>query len=73
MDNATVVHAFKKGQDEQVQVSVGDYKNKKYVDVRVFFPNEEGTFFPTKKGLTLVVDLLPELVKGIQAAEKAIS
>jgi hypothetical protein len=70
MTNQEVVHVFKKGQDEEVQVSIGEFKNRKYVDFRIYFPGEDGTKFPTKRGLTLAAELLPELKKGLQAAEQ---
>ena len=73
MTNQEVVHVFKKGQEEEVQVSIGEFKNRKYMDLRVYFPGEDGTKFPTKRGLTLAAEFLPELKKGLVALEKKIA
>ena len=64
------IHSFPKGDNEEVRVSAGEYREKIYFDVRVFFKNEENNeMFPTKKGITLALDLLPELKKGLQKIE----
>ncbi len=70
MDNQ-VVHQFTRNQDETVYMSLRHYKNKKYLDLRIFFqPKDSEEMIPTKKGLTLGVEYLSELKKGISICEK---
>jgi len=64
-------YQFACGQDAAVYVRVREYKDRKYVDFRVFFPlKETGEMHPTRKGITLSAELLGELKKGIAACEK---
>ncbi|MBI5410077.1 MAG: transcriptional coactivator p15/PC4 family protein [Nitrospirae bacterium] len=65
----TIVHTFQKSESEEGRISLRNYKGKTYVDLRVFFkPKGEETFKPTKKGLTLDVRFLGELLSGIEKA-----
>jgi len=58
-----VVGRFTRNQNESIVVSRGSYKDKVYVDMRVYFKSEvEGEFTPTKKGLTIQIELVPQLV-----------
>ena len=70
MDNQ-VLYQFMRNQDETIFISLCHYKNKRYLDLRVFFqPKDSPDLRPTKKGLTLGVEHLSELKKGISACEK---
>jgi len=51
---------------EVVRVSVEEYKGRKYLDVRIYFENDEGEWKPTKKGVTIQpdkIDLFMDLIK----------
>ena len=70
MDNQ-VIYQFTRNQDETVYISLRNYKNKKYLDFRVYFqPKDSEDMHPTKKGLTLGVEYLAELKKGISICER---
>lgn len=69
--NNQIVHQFTRNQDETVYMSLQLYKNKKYLDLRIFFqPKDSEEMIPTKKGLTLGVEHLAELKKGISICER---
>lgn len=71
MDNQEVLYQFNRNQDETVYFSLCNYKDKKYLDLRVFFqPKDSEDMKPTRKGLTLGVEYLSELKKGISICEK---
>ena len=73
MDNQ-ILHQFSRNQDETVYFSLREYKDKKYIDLRVFFqPKDSDEMRPTKKGITLSLDLLSELKKGIAICEKKLA
>ena len=62
----TTIYSFSKGNGEEVRLSAGEFKDKIYFDVRIFYKNPEtDEMFPTKKGITLPVDYLAELKKGL--------
>lgn len=72
MENETV-YQFARHEDESVCFSLREFKNRLYLDLRIFFqPKDSAELLPTKKGLTIVTDLIPELKKGIQMCEKAL-
>ena len=61
------MYSFAKNSSEEVRVSAGEFKEKIYIDLRIFYRDQEtDEMRPTKKGLTLALALLPELKKGLQ-------
>jgi hypothetical protein len=67
-----IVYTIEKRDDERVCFSVSEYKGSIYVSVRVHFRGADGTWHPTKKGVTLRVEQLPELEAGVAALRMAI-
>ena len=68
----TVVYEFQRNKDERVCASIGSYKDRLYIDLRVFFSDPQtGDLRPTKKGITLAQSLLPQLKNAVLACEKA--
>lgn len=61
-----VVHSFPKNPLEEVRASVSVYKGKQYVDLRIYYKGDDGEFHPSKKGLTLSLDLFPELEEAVE-------
>ncbi len=67
-----VVYEFQRNKDERVCASIGSYKDRVYIDLRVFYNDPEtGELRPTKKGLTIENTLLPHLKNALIACEKA--
>jgi len=68
MENKTV-YTFKKSESEEVRVSLGTFKEKVYLNVRVwFFSQRDGEFKPTKKGITLGTEFIAELKTALKKA-----
>ena len=61
----TVVASLPKNTREAVRIELTEYKGFRLLGIRVW--TSEGR--PTAKGLTVKVEMLPELVKALQAAE----
>ena len=57
---------------EVVRVSVEEYKGRKYVDVRIYFENDEGDWKPTKKGVTIQPDRLDLFMDLIRQAKESL-
>ena len=56
---------------EEVHIRRREYKDKQYIDLRLFFtPKDSDQLVPTKKGLTLDLGLIEELRRGITTSEK---
>ena len=75
MSEATVVAIIRKNSLEEVRVSISEFRGHKLVDVRVFadFDGSGGEPRPTKKGVALKVELLPDLIAALRAAQEASS
>ena len=56
-----------KNSRESIVVSETEYKGNKYVDIRVFYKDTDGTLKPTRKGVSIRRDQLDELVSALIA------
>ena len=65
------IAVVKKNLGEDVRVSLGSYAGLVPVDVRTFMDLRDGVRRATKKGISLKVQRLPELIAALQLAEAA--
>ena len=62
------VYAVPLKQDEEIRFSLKEFKGNQYFDMRLFFKSQaQETMLPSKKGLTLGINTLDEVAKGIEA------
>ncbi len=71
-DKAQLIHSFPKNPLEEIQISLTVFKKKQYLDLRVYYKGDDGEFHPSKKGLTVSLDLMADLEEGIRKAREAI-
>ena len=65
--NGEKVYSIERNENEEIRLTLKEYKSKKYVDIRIFFqPQNEKEMYPTKKGITITVGQLGELAKGLK-------
>ncbi len=69
---AQLVHSFPKNPLEEVRVSLSVYRGKQYIDLRIYYKGDDGEFHPSKKGLTVSPDLLPDLVEAVEKLKDAV-
>ncbi len=67
-DDDIVVGSFPKNNREEVRVTLSKFKGYDLVGVRQWFKNDNDDPRPSKSGVTIRVDLLPELLDLIQKA-----
>lgn len=67
-----ILGTFKRGEGEEVRVSIGEYKDKKYLDIRYYF-EMNGEMKPTKKGITIRPRELPEFIEMVTRADDILS
>ncbi len=67
-----IVHSFPKNPLEEVRSSLTFFKGKQYVDIRIYYKGDDGEFHPSKKGLTISVELFSELEVGLQKLKEAL-
>ena len=67
-----VVYEFEKNATEKVQVQFNNFKGTDLIDIRVYYNTDDEKFEwrPTKKGISVRVDLIPELLKGLNRANE---
>ena len=58
---------IEKNSRESIVVSETEYKGNKYVDVRVFFKDTDGSLKPTRKGVSVRPEKVAELVAALTA------
>jgi len=67
-----LIEQFEKNAAEVVRVSLTEYRGRKLVDVRVYYSDAEGQYRPTKKGVSLNVDVYPDFRRAMLALEKVL-
>lgn len=66
------IAVFAKSAVEEVRVKIVEWKCQSYIDLRVWFNSNGNEFFPTKKGITIDIELLPRLIDALEKADKAL-
>jgi hypothetical protein len=71
-ENAQLIHAIPKNPLEEIRVSLTVFRKKQYLDLRVYYKGDDGEYHPSKKGLTLSLDLIPDLLEAVQKAQEVV-
>ena len=75
MRGQRLIAEFNKNSMEIIKVNLQEWRGKKYVDIRICVlqdPTDKATEIATKKGITLNIELLPELIKALVKAQKVL-
>lgn len=65
------IHAFPRGKNEKIQLNVRKYKDRYYLDIRLWFQTpEDPQFRPTRKGVSFPLDFVNDLQQGIDRLKK---
>ena len=67
-----LISKFRKNSLEEIQVSVREYEGRQLVDVRIFAGPRGDETRPTKKGVSLPVELFLELRDAIALVEEVL-
>jgi hypothetical protein len=70
MSSATVIATIAKNSNETVRIPLDEWRGCPLIDVRIVVPlnRETGVLVPTKKGVSLKVERLPELIAALNDA-----
>jgi len=60
-----IVAEFAKNDRETVKLRLSVFRGKEYVDLRLYIKGADGEEIPTKKGVNLPIEKIPELKKAI--------
>jgi hypothetical protein len=61
---------LEKNSVEKLWVQISHYKGSTFLDVRVYFQDDEGEWKPTKKGITVKKDAVAPLLELLKKVEK---
>ena len=65
-----IVYQFSRNDGEQIMFSIRQYKDKRYLDIRMFYqPKPDEQYRPTKKGITIPLELTDEMANGIKRVQ----
>lgn len=65
-----IFYEIAKNNGDKIIVSLREYKGKEFVDVRIFFFDEESqAWIPTKKGVAMAKKHVPELIKALNSIQ----
>jgi hypothetical protein len=74
MKDQRLITEFQKNSQELIKVHLQTFRAQEYVDIRAWIKDEKsGEYKATLKGLTLHVELLPELIGALKTAEAALN
>lgn len=66
MEYPQILTTVSRSDTERVQVSINEYRGKKYLDLRVYYTTDDGiNWNPTKKGVTFSPDKLADLKEAV--------
>ncbi len=71
MEADEVVYVFSKNSREQVRASLSTFKGLRLADLRVFTVDEHDVERPTKKGISVRVEQLPQLLAAVETLLQA--
>ena len=75
MEKQQLIGEFDKNSVEKIKVHLQEWKGSTYIDLRIWIKpdaGENGGEIATKKGLTLHVELIPDLIAALEKAREAI-
>jgi len=74
-DNTDIIRVFKKNSSQVVCGVLSEYKGRREFHIRIYVPvaDEPGEFVPTRKGVTLPIEVVPDLVAAMAKLKQAIS
>ena len=64
-----VVSSFKRNPTEEVRAGIKEFKGRRYIDLRIYYMDDQGEWKPTRKGISLATDFMPELKEAVGAIE----
>lgn len=59
-------YKFEKNKSQVIHIAPSVYASYDVIDIRIYAKNKQGDWVATKKGVTLNVDQIPELIKGLE-------
>jgi phage terminase small subunit len=62
------INEIEKNTKERIRVSIEEFRGHTFIDCRVYFVDDTGTWRPTKKGIALNSECIEDVIKALQQA-----
>ena len=72
MADDKVVSSFKRNPTEEVRATLKEFRGRRYLDLRIYYQDDAGEWKPTRKGVSLSTDFMPELKEAVVKLEEAL-
>lgn len=70
--NQKILSQIEKNPLESICASLIEYHHNEYVDLRIWVKGDKDDRFPTRKGIRVNLELLPDLIQILQQAQDLI-
>lgn len=64
------IYEFERNPDEKIIADISEFKGRYLIDIRTFY-QADGEWRPTKKGINIPVEKLPELENAVAKIKEA--
>ena len=71
-DSDQLIASIEKNPDEEIRISLREYRGHSFVDIRTYWRPADGEPGPTKKGVTFNPEFYPEFKRAMVALEEAL-
>ena len=69
MSKENIIEQVPKNSSEVYRISEKEYEGYRFIDVRIYYMDKEtGEYKPTRKGISLMPNNVPEVIEGILKA-----
>jgi hypothetical protein len=65
-----MIGEISKNSTEKIRVTISEYKGYTFLDVRVYYEDDQGEWKPTKKGITVSNENVEPLIKLLTEGKK---
>jgi hypothetical protein len=65
-----VVGQVERNETEVLRISTEEFKGRAYIDLRIYFENNEGEWKPTKKGVTINPEKVDQVIELLREAQE---
>ena len=69
---AETIAQFTKSTTEEIRVSISEFRGRHLIDIRTFYLDQDEEYKPTKKGVSIAVELYPEFKEAMRKLEEAL-
>ena len=65
-----LIGEIQKNATEKLKVLISEFKGFTFLDIRIYYEDDQGEYKPTRKGITLKKEDIEPLIKLLQEGDK---